>query len=102
MRNGRIRGGSISSVTLSPPTEMPHRAVGSRMAYILAASHSGSTLLAMLLGAHPQACTAGELKGARGSSDTYRCSCGEPIRDCGFWKRISAAMCQRGYAFEVT
>ena len=81
---------------------MPPRAVRSRLAYILAASHSGSTLLAMLLGAHPQACTVGELKGARGSSETYRCSCGERIRDCAFWKRISAAMCQRGYAFEAT
>jgi hypothetical protein len=56
----------------------------------------------MLLGAHPQACTAGELKGVRGSSDTYRCSCGERIRDCAFWKQISAAMRRRGHAFEVT
>lgn len=74
-----------------------------RLAYILAASHSGSTLLAMLLGAHPEACTVGELKGAsRGSPDTYRCSCGERIRECAFWRKISAAMQARGHAYEVT
>ncbi len=74
-----------------------------RLAYILAASHSGSTLLAMLLGAHPDACTVGELKGAsRGSPDTYRCSCGALIRECGFWRKISSAMQARGHAYEVT
>ena len=35
-----------------------------KLAYILAASHSGSTLLAMLLGAHRETCTVGELKAA--------------------------------------
>lgn len=74
-----------------------------RLAYILAASHSGSTLLAMLLGAHPEACTVGELKGAsRGSPDTYRCSCGALIRECGFWRKISSAMQTRGHAYEPT
>ena len=42
--------------TVAPSAALP------RLAYLLAASHSGSTLLAMLLGAHPEACTAGELK----------------------------------------
>ena len=32
------------------------------VAYLLAASHSGSTLLAMLLASHPDVCTTGELK----------------------------------------
>ena len=56
-----------------------------RLFYILAASHSGSTLLAMLLGSHPDVCTAGELKAASvGDVDAYRCSCGAPILQCGF------------------
>jgi hypothetical protein len=38
-----------------------------RLAYILAASHSGSTLLSMLLGSHPQIATVGEMKPAPGA-----------------------------------
>lgn len=68
-----------------------------RLAYILAASHSGSTLLAMLLGAHPEACTVGELApGGIGNPDNYRCSCGEPIRQCDFWGRVRQAMADQG------
>lgn len=75
-----------------------------RLAYLLAASHSGSTLLTMLLGAQPGACTAGELKATSlGDPDAYRCSCRERIRDCGFWKEVSTAMESRGYPkFEIT
>jgi len=54
-----------------------------RLAYILAASHSGSTLLSMLLGSHPQIATIGEMKlspgGIRGLN-CYHCSCGEFLR----------------------
>lgn len=79
-------------------------AAGNRpiVAYILAASHSGSTLLAMLLGSHRNACTVGELKATSlGNPDTYRCSCGELIRACGFWKDVSARMAERGRPFDV-
>ena len=75
-----------------------------RLAYLLAASHSGSTLLAMLLGAQPGACTVGELKATHlGDADTYRCSCRERIRDCAFWQKISKAMERRGIPdFDIT
>jgi sulfotransferase family protein len=74
-----------------------------RLGYILAASHSGSTLLAMLLGAHSDVCTVGELKGAaRGNPDTYRCSCGSLIRHCEFWLKVNAAMARCGFQFEIT
>ena len=75
-----------------------------KLAYILAASHSGSTLLSMLLGAHPQTCTVGELKltpGAIGDVDRYRCSCGELIRSCGFWNRVQEAMAGRNLQFDI-
>src|SRR5689334_5532357 len=73
-----------------------------RLAYILGASHSGSTLLAMLLGAHPEACTVGQL-GADTLDDPvrYRCSCGQPIRECGFWKDVRAGMQRKGLDFDV-
>lgn len=74
-----------------------------RLIYILAASHSGSTLLAMLLGSHPEICTVGELKAtALGDPARYRCACGALIRVCPFWAKVARAMAGRGVAFEVT
>lgn len=73
------------------------------LVYILAASHSGSTLLAMLLNAHPEICTVGELKAtALGDPDAYRCSCQQRIRECPFWNGIRTDMGERGLAFDIT
>ncbi len=73
-----------------------------RLAYILAASHSGSTLLAMLLNAHPDVCSVGELKATSlGDAERYRCSCGEFIRRCSFWRRVSEGMARRGIDFDI-
>ena len=77
----------------------------SQLAYILAASHSGSTLLSMLLGSHQQIATVGELKlstKAIGDIDRYRCSCGQFIRRCDFWQKIANGMAGRGYDFDIT
>jgi hypothetical protein len=83
-------------------TPLPH--LMPKLAYLLAASHSGSTLLAMLLGAQPGACTVGELKATHlGDGSFYRCSCREKIRDCAFWQEISKAMARRGITdFDIT
>ena len=73
-----------------------------QLAYISAASHSGSTLLALLLNAHPDVCTAGELKvTSLGDLDRYRCSCGRLIRECGFWEKVRATMARRGFDFDL-
>jgi hypothetical protein len=75
-----------------------------RLAYILSASHSGSTLLSMLLGAHSQIATIGEMKlaaGAMGDLHQYRCSCGRLIQECGFWQRIEEGMAARGVEFAL-
>jgi len=75
-----------------------------RLAYILAASHSGSTLLSMLLGSHPQIATIGEMNlspRAMGDLDRYRCSCGQFIRQCAFWQRVSEGMARRGVEFDL-
>jgi hypothetical protein len=72
------------------------------LVYILAASHSGSTLLAMLLGSHPEVCTVGELKATNlGDPDRYQCSCRELIRKCPFWTAISHDMALRGFPFDI-
>lgn len=74
-----------------------------RLVYILAASHSGSTLLAMLLNSHPDICTIGELKiTSLGDSERYRCSCQQLIRDCPFWNGIRLDMKARGFDFDIT
>lgn len=73
-----------------------------RLLYILAASHSGSTLLAMLLGSHPDVVTVGELKHTSiGDVDRYRCSCGALIRQCAFWNAVQDDVRRQGVDFEV-
>ena len=73
-----------------------------RLVYLLAASHSGSTLLAMLLGSHPEVCTVGELKmTSLGTVDSYRCSCGARLRTCAFWQAVASAMHARGVSFDI-
>ena len=72
------------------------------LVYLLAASHSGSTLTAMLLNAHPQIVTAGELKANHlGDTERYMCSCQELIRSCDFWNSVSAEMQRRGLEYDV-
>jgi hypothetical protein len=73
------------------------------LAYLLAASHSGSTLLAMLLGAHRDAATVGELKATSlGNPDQYRCSCGSLLKSCEFWLKVNARMAEKGIPFQIT
>jgi hypothetical protein len=82
----------------------PFGASEPRLVYLLAASHSGSTLLSMLLGAQTGACTVGELKASSmGDPEQYRCSCKELITQCRFWKEVTAAMSEQGYDdFDIT
>ena len=74
-----------------------------RLVYILATSHSGSTLLTMLLNAHPDVATIGELApGGMGDPDTYRCSCGSLIRSCPFWTWLCEQAERRGVPLDVS
>ena len=74
------------------------------LAYILAASYSGSTLLAMLLGAQSDACTVGEMRAPDvGDAEAYFCSCGARIKECSFWLRVTAGMAAKGFpGFDIT
>lgn len=57
--------------------------------YILAASHSGSTLAALLLNSHPDVASVGEIvSGSARVLDGYRCSCRRLIIECPFWLRM--------------
>jgi hypothetical protein len=73
-----------------------------RLLYILAPSYSGSTLLTYLLAWHPRIATIGELKATpMGDVERYRCSCGELITQCGFWREASALCAKRNVHFDV-
>lgn len=86
------------SLTMSP-TETGRKP---QLAYILASSHSGSTLLAMLLASHPAICSVGELKATSfGDPTQYRCSCGELIAACSFWRAISRRLAAAGFVFDI-
>jgi len=64
---------------------------------------SGATLLAILLGAHPDITTIGEIHGLieRSDPDTYLCSCGKKIKNCEFWDSVKKHMQEKGYPFAV-
>jgi hypothetical protein len=94
----------IKGSCLSNPAAHSRGPTAVRLAYVLAASHSGSTLLSMLLGAHPQIATIGEIKlsaKAMGDLDQYRCSCGRLIRECDFWRKVKEGMAARGFDFDL-
>ena len=74
-----------------------------KVTYVLAASHSGSTLLSLLLGLHPDVCTVGELKlSSLDDKERYLCSCGTRIKECLFWQKVSQKMKEQGIDFDVT
>lgn len=86
----------------SVTTENPE---ATNLAYILAVSFSGSTLLAMLLGAQRDAATVGEMRAPTtlGTPDSYLCGCGEHIKKCQFWSDVSRRMAKRGIPdFDIT
>jgi hypothetical protein len=69
--------------------------------YILGASHSGSTLLAMLLNAHPDITTIGETSpGKMGDINKYRCSCRKIIKECHFWENVVTEMRKKHPEFD--
>jgi hypothetical protein len=67
-----------------------------KVIYIAGVGHSGSTLLGLLLGSHPQVFSAGELLkipryqwgGEEFSRQRRQCMCGELARDCPVWGEV--------------
>jgi hypothetical protein len=84
--------------TLAPmpiTTKPAAKSDATNLVYILGCGHSGSTLLALLLGSHPEACTVGEMRVPK-IGEEYLCSCGEPIKTCQFWSNVRDRMAKRG------
>ena len=73
-----------------------------KLVYLAAASHSGSTMTAMLLGAHPELCSVGELKAIHlGERDSYLCSCQLRVCECSFWQGVTTKMVSQGQEFSI-
>jgi hypothetical protein len=86
-------------MTVSIPNPLPSTPL---LCYLSAASHSGSTLLAMLLNSHPRIASVGELKlNNLGDLTGYRCSCRELIADCPFWKQLVVEMSRGDEVFRL-
>lgn len=72
-------------------------------AFVLGMSHSGSTLLAFLLNAHPEIVSVGEtsrvseLLPGRWQPGKALCSCGLDYYSCAFWNGTLAGMALRGH-----
>lgn len=63
--------------------------MNSTAVYICSAAHSGSTLLSLLLGSHPDAISLGELtQMPKNLALGTRCSCGAVVHDCVFWSGV--------------
>jgi hypothetical protein len=69
--------------------------------YIASPSYSGSTLLTLLLNAHPSIATVGELKWGNIDLENYECSCGSLLRECTFWENVVARMEAEGLHFSL-
>jgi hypothetical protein len=67
------------------------------------ANYCGSTLLALLLNAHPSCVSVGEITGPRRGVDLneIRCSCGAQFFECDFYPRIAERMAELGTPFEL-
>lgn len=74
-----------------------------KLVYLAAASHSGSTMTAMLLGAHPDLCSVGELQAINlGNKSSYLCSCKKLVGECGFWEGVAQKMADKGHDFCIS
>ncbi|NUQ33412.1 MAG: sulfotransferase [Planctomycetaceae bacterium] len=63
------------------------------IAYIVGSARSGSTLLGMLLGNHPECFAMGEMDSlgsylSRAKSPNALCTCGRMLDECPFWKAV--------------
>jgi len=75
----------------SSPSDRPSGPV--KVLFLAGLGRSGSTIVANVLGQHPQAVSVGELVHlwSRGLKDNELCGCGEPLSVCQFWVQVGDA-----------
>ena len=74
-----------------------------KVAYIVSSSFSGSTLLSLILNAHPAIGTISEFNAMDdiARNPDFRCSSGVRIRECSFFLSLRDAMRAKGFQFEI-
>jgi hypothetical protein len=70
-----------------------------RVVFLSGSGHTGTTLLALFMDAHPQVTSVGEVAPTRKNQSqgeqaiqTLRCSCGQLCLECVFWQRVFQRM----------
>lgn len=56
---------------------------------IVSVGHSGSSLLNLVLGAHPSVLSVGEVWSLQEVWEREECACGDPLPECRFWSQVS-------------
>ena len=64
-----------------------------KLLYIAGSGRSGSTLLDLLLGNHPEVSGLGEVHRLSVNPETRLCSCQEPIMECAYWRSRIETLC---------
>src|SRR5688572_18480438 len=72
------------------PAAQPNRSAAPCLILIGSSSHSGSTLLDLMLGAHSSVSSAGEMNRLTLFSDDRVCTCGATVTRCAYWNRVLA------------
>jgi hypothetical protein len=74
---------------------------------LVSTAFSGSTLLALLMDAHPNVASIGELGNAIGALfqsgriERYLCSCGARIEHCSFWETVQRRCARQGIELDL-
>jgi sulfotransferase family protein len=72
------------------PALPPNGSAAPCLVLIGSSSHSGSTLLDLMLGAHSSVSSAGEMNRLTLFSDDRVCTCGATVTRCAYWNRVLA------------
>jgi hypothetical protein len=74
-----------------------------RVVYLAGSGHTGSTLLALFLDAHPRIVSVGETAFKRSRQRKERtdltCTCGASYVECSFWRRVFQGVNDAGFDF---
>ena len=86
----------------SPTVEKLSRTSQTILLYIATSAYSGSTLLSFMLNIHPWITTIGHTTGWKFSAgEDFRCSCGERLDECIFYRGIAEQFRHAGLRFDI-
>jgi hypothetical protein len=76
-----------------------------RVVYLAGSGHTGSTLMALFMDAHPRIVSVGETsfkrKQQRQQRTNVSCSCGAEANDCSFWQQVFRGVSDAGFDFNA-